>query len=109
MHVFYFEQPDEFPEIVEFVRRCDAEFGLGLATYTGSFKARLQELVEGTPVRAVVLGTRRGDPNAGGQETFCPSSEGWPPFMRVNPILDWEVSPARVRAPRRGRRGRRGD
>ena len=60
-------------------------------------------------LRAVVLGTRRGDPNAGGQETFCPSSEGWPPFMRVNPILDWEVSPARVRAPRRGRRGRRGD
>lgn len=31
----------------------------------------------------------RGDPNAEGQEYFCPSSEGWPPFMRVNPILDW--------------------
>ena len=32
---------------------------------------------------------RRGDPNAADQETFCPSSPGWPPFMRVNPILDW--------------------
>ena len=31
----------------------------------------------------------RGDPNAEGQEYFCPSSEGWPPFMRINPILDW--------------------
>lgn len=31
----------------------------------------------------------RGDPNAADQETFCPSSPGWPPFMRVNPILDW--------------------
>ncbi|RZR82932.1 hypothetical protein BHM03_00009455 [Ensete ventricosum] len=24
-----------------------------------------------------------------GQEQFSPSSIGWPPFMRVNPILDW--------------------
>ena len=31
----------------------------------------------------------RGDPNAGGQDEFCPSSTGWPPFMRVNPILGW--------------------
>ena len=30
-----------------------------------------------------------GDPNADGQDAFCPSSAGWPPFMRLNPILDW--------------------
>lgn len=33
--------------------------------------------------------THSGDPNAEGQEYFCPSSPGWPPFMRVNPVLDW--------------------
>ena len=33
--------------------------------------------------------TCRGDPNAEGQDMFCPSSAGWPPFLRVNPILDW--------------------
>ena len=27
----------------------------------------------------------RDDPNAGDQQVFCPSSDGWPPFMRVNP------------------------
>ena len=32
---------------------------------------------------------RRGDPNAEGQDAFCPSSAGWPPFMRVNPVLGW--------------------
>jgi 3'-phosphoadenosine 5'-phosphosulfate sulfotransferase (PAPS reductase)/FAD synthetase len=36
--------------------------------------------------------TRRGDPNADGQEYFCPSSAGWPPFMRINPILDWSYA-----------------
>lgn len=40
---------------------------------------------------AFVLGTRRGDPNCGDQETFAPSSTWLPiPFMRVNPILHWE-------------------
>lgn len=31
----------------------------------------------------------RDDPNAGDQQFFCPSSDGWPAFMRVNPIFDW--------------------
>ncbi|EGB12248.1 hypothetical protein AURANDRAFT_8492, partial [Aureococcus anophagefferens] len=38
---------------------------------------------------AFVLGTRRGDPNCGDQKAFEPSSDWMPPFMRVNPILDW--------------------
>jgi hypothetical protein len=35
---------------------------------------------------AFVLGTRKGDPNSRGQETFAPSSDWLPPFMRVNPV-----------------------
>jgi Phosphoadenosine phosphosulfate reductase family/Probable molybdopterin binding domain len=23
------------------------------------------------------------------QDFFCPSSKGWPPFMRINPVLNW--------------------
>lgn len=33
--------------------------------------------------------TGHDDPNAGSQGTFAPSSAWMPPFMRVNPIIDW--------------------
>ena len=44
---------------------------------------------EGGAALAFLLGTRKGDPNCKEQETFAPSSTWMPPFMRVNPILDW--------------------
>ncbi|KAL5995960.1 hypothetical protein ACLOJK_026033 [Asimina triloba] len=53
------------------------------------FKSGLEALQKEKPIKAIFLGTRIGDPNAVGQEQFSPSSPGWPPFMRVNPILDW--------------------
>lgn len=31
----------------------------------------------------------RDDPNATHQQFYCPSSDGWPAFMRINPIFDW--------------------
>ena len=94
--VFYFESPSDFSEIEAFVRDTDRRFGLGLRRLQGSFQARLEELVSGSvgapPMQGVVLGTRAGDPNAPDQEFFCPSSDGWPPFMRVNPVLDWDYA-----------------
>ncbi|XP_057548347.1 uncharacterized protein LOC130826779 isoform X2 [Amaranthus tricolor] len=53
------------------------------------FKSGLEYLLKAKPIRAIFLGVRTGDPTAVGQEQFSPSSCGWPPFMRVNPILDW--------------------
>jgi FAD synthetase len=56
------------------------------------FKGGLEEFISSTGSAAIILGTRRGDPNARDQDFFCPSSEGWPAFMRINPILDWTYS-----------------
>ncbi len=72
------------------MEQADSQYGLHVEYIAEpDFKKGLVNYLEQTRVRAIVLGTRRGDPNAGGQDTFCPSSEGWPAFMRVNPILDW--------------------
>ncbi|GBF98909.1 FAD synthase [Raphidocelis subcapitata] len=90
IHSFYFERPDDFQEVRDFVRTTDSAYRLGVAFLDDpDFNAGLRGYLEGSGALAIVLGTRRGDPNAEGQEYFCPSSDGWPPFMRINPVLDW--------------------
>lgn len=109
------QPPGDFGEVAAFVRATDAAYGLGVEYLTDrDFKRGLERYCAGggggggdddednvvdpktpptkpnrPPVAAILLGTRRGDPNADGQDHFCPSSRGWPPFLRVNPVLDW--------------------
>ncbi|RVX11937.1 FAD synthase [Vitis vinifera] len=65
-----------------------SSYGLQMDIIRLDFKSGLEALLEAKPIRAIFLGVRIGDPTAVGQEQFSPSSPGWPPFMRVNPILD---------------------
>uniref|UniRef100_A0A7S3QYH2 FAD synthase n=1 Tax=Dunaliella tertiolecta TaxID=3047 RepID=A0A7S3QYH2_DUNTE len=87
---FIFTRKDDFPELLQFVAETNAQYSLGLEFMdSADFKAGLESYLSKTGVKAIVLGTRKDDPNAGDQQVFCPSSDGWPPFMRVNPIFDW--------------------
>ncbi|KAL9268245.1 FAD synthase-like protein [Drosera capensis] len=85
----YFESPSAFPEINSFTYELARTYNLQLDIIRQDFKSGLDGLLKANPVRAIFLGVRIGDPTAVGQEQFTPSSPGWPPFMRVNPILDW--------------------
>ncbi|CAL9197621.1 uncharacterized protein LOC135651630 [Musa acuminata AAA Group] len=89
IRTIYFESPCAFPEINSFTYETATVCGLQLETIHSDFKSGLEALLKEKPTKAIFLGTRIGDPNAVGQEQFSPSSIGWPPFMRVNPILDW--------------------
>jgi FAD synthetase len=90
IRTFFFDNTKDFQEVIDFVHHQDAQYGLHVDYIANpDFKAGLVEYLSAHSIKAIVLGTRRGDPNAGDQEYFCPSSEGWPPFMRVNPIIDW--------------------
>ncbi|PWZ30161.1 putative FAD synthase [Zea mays] len=92
MRTIYFEDPDAFPAIDRFTYETASTYGLPLETIRTGYKSGLEALLEEKPTKAIFLGTRNGDPNAVGQQEFSPSSPGWPPFMRVNPILDWSYS-----------------
>ncbi|GJN37858.1 hypothetical protein PR202_gb26853 [Eleusine coracana subsp. coracana] len=89
MRTIYFEEPNAFPEIDSFTYDTASTYGLPLEIIRTDFKSGLEALLKEKPTKGIFLGTRNGDPNAVGQQQFSPSSPGWPPFMRINPILDW--------------------
>ncbi|THG13103.1 hypothetical protein TEA_011683 [Camellia sinensis var. sinensis] len=108
IRTIYFESSSAFPEINSFTYEtastCNSilkhlvvdenyfslsSYGVLLDIIRLDFKSGLEALLKANPIRAIFLGVRIGDPTAVGQEQFSPSSSGWPPFMRVNPILDW--------------------
>ncbi|PIL29230.1 hypothetical protein GSI_09279 [Ganoderma sinense ZZ0214-1] len=43
-------------------------------------------------VEAIVIGTRRSDPHGANLSFRNPTDEGWPRFVRVNPIINWSYS-----------------
>jgi FAD synthetase len=101
--VVYFDHADEFPEIITFLHDQVRQLDLDMICFEQGtkFQDGLKVLVHNNCVTdenahipislplAFVLGTRLTDPNADGQHQFSPSSHYMPPFMRVNPILDW--------------------
>ncbi|CEM06680.1 unnamed protein product [Vitrella brassicaformis CCMP3155] len=93
----YFENNQtEFQEVRDFVWDTQRQYDIDLMVFHSNFVdglsecLGLQEEQYGNDKLAFVLGTRRGDPNCGDQGWFEPSSTWMPPFMRVNPILDWD-------------------
>ncbi|GMY14811.1 FAD synthase [Fagus crenata] len=89
IRTIYFESPSAFPDINSFTYDIASTYGVQMDIIRLDFKSGLEGLLKTKPIRAIFLGVRIGDPTAVGQEQFCPSSPGWPSFMRVNPILDW--------------------
>jgi len=107
--VIYFQHNDEFPEVLSLLHDTVLEYDVDMIAFKEgvSFGDGLNYLVERnvnpsgndilqqssistTPFPlAFVLGTRKNDPNAGSQGIYAPSSHYMPPFLRVNPILDW--------------------
>eukprot|EP00984_Skeletonema_dohrnii_P021539 scaffold10794_cov205-Skeletonema_dohrnii-CCMP3373.AAC.3 len=113
--VIYFNNEDEFPEVLDLLQdtvglydldmlafKEGVSFGEGLQylvernfapgknglSYYGTNKESLLHLPPPHPL-AFILGTRSNDPNAGSQNIYAPSSHYMPPFLRVNPILNW--------------------
>jgi FAD synthetase len=89
INIIYFYDDNEFSEITEFINEIKDKYGLNYNIYKySSMIVGLQEEVN-NGVKAIIMGLRKGDPYSEEAVYFDPSTKGWPPFMRVNPILNW--------------------
>jgi FAD synthetase len=95
----YFDHKDEFPEVTSLLHATVGSYDLDMVAFEQgiAFSDGLKTLVDNNVPEgstkafpmAFVLGTRSSDPNSMSQGHFAPSSHYMPPFMRVNPILEW--------------------
>ena len=89
----YIQAPHPFAEVEAFVAESTRAYSLRLATYAKPMKAAFADYLRDRPaVRAVFVGTRRTDPHAAHLSHFDPTDHGWPPFLRIHPVIDWHYA-----------------
>ncbi|GMK58182.1 hypothetical protein CspeluHIS016_0502140 [Cutaneotrichosporon spelunceum] len=90
----YFTAPNPFPTLERFVIDSATRYRLDLWRFGGGMKSALSEYLGcggGKDVRAILLGTRQGDPN-GNVAVLAPTDPSWPQVLRVHPVLDWSYA-----------------
>eukprot|EP00466_Bigelowiella_natans_P014696 jgi/Bigna1/51833/estExt_Genewise1Plus.C_30263 len=86
----YFHNPDKaFEGTLPFVESTCKKYKINLTVLLCGYKEGLAGLVA-KGFKAFVIGTRSTDPNGKSGEFYSPSSEDWPVFMRINPIINWD-------------------
>jgi FAD synthetase len=89
----YIISPHPFAEVDSFVNECVSAYHLDLARYDLPMKASFRKYLEDKPsVKAIFVGTRRTDPHGALLTNFDPTDNGWPPFMRIHPVIDWRYA-----------------
>jgi FAD synthetase len=89
----YIRTEDPFPEIEQFIQKARDTYQLKLIVSEGpnDFKQSLQQFKQsesGRKVEAIFMGQRATDNSALTAFTQR-TDEGWPDFLRVNPLLNW--------------------
>uniref|UniRef100_A0A1I8PUZ6 FAD synthase n=1 Tax=Stomoxys calcitrans TaxID=35570 RepID=A0A1I8PUZ6_STOCA len=86
----YITDPDAFEEVEDFVVDCEKLFNIDVIRKPGPIKEALEAICQERPhIKAVFMGCRRTDPYCQNLKVMQPTDAGWPPLMRINPILDW--------------------
>jgi len=86
----FIKTDEPFEEISRFMKDTCNQYGLSKLTYQGSMKSQLTLMSREKPqIKSVIMGTRATDPRCHNLKPFAPTDGDWPPYVRVNPILNW--------------------
>lgn len=86
----YIISPNPFPAVTSFVNHSAQTYHLSLDRYHKPMKEAFASYLAHNPsVRAIFVGTRRTDPHGGSLTHFDPTTDDWPSFMRIHPVIDW--------------------
>ncbi|KAK0942338.1 3'-phosphoadenosine 5'-phosphosulfate sulfotransferase [Friedmanniomyces endolithicus] len=89
----YIISPHPFREVDDFVNTSLRTYHLALARYAKPMKEAFAAYLADQPsVKAIFVGTRRTDPHGAALKYFDPTDRGWPPFMRIHPVIDWHYA-----------------
>lgn len=80
-----------FNEVDCFVEACIKCYQLSLTRYALPMKAAFATYLRERPsTKAIFVGTRRTDPHGAELTHFDMTDQGWPEFMRIHPVIDWQ-------------------
>ncbi|KAL4786300.1 hypothetical protein BJX76DRAFT_321497 [Aspergillus varians] len=93
----YVAEADPFLEMEEFVNWSKRIYHLDLVRYTKNAETTLKSgfedyLNKHPSVKAIFVGMRRTDPYAANLKWFDRTDSGWPDFMRIHPVIDWQYA-----------------
>jgi FAD synthetase len=90
LRVLYITTFDAFSEINDFVKETEKRYNITVETILGSMKDGLHIFLLSNPItKAIVIGTRKGDPYSEQMTAFQETDGDWPKCIRIHPILDW--------------------
>lgn len=90
LKVCYVRTPHPFSEIEDFIEAVCKSDRLKLYEYEAMpLKEGFTKFIEDTDVKGVLVGIRRTDPYGKNLVPLIETDNGWPRFLRVNPLLDW--------------------
>lgn len=87
-HLIWFEDPLEFPEVIEFVHEIIHKYKLTYETFRCSFEEGMRQL-SSSDVKYVFMGQRKQDPKGETLQTVSKCTYEGIDIQLVNPLLEW--------------------